>query len=55
MRERERGKSPTQTNINFFVHNPVNFFKYLSLFLGLSKKERKEEIERRETVPEESG
>lgn len=46
------GESPT--NI-FFVHNPVNYFKYLSLFLGLSKWGRKEGRNRGREVPEESA
>lgn len=50
----ERKKSNTNKTSTFFVHNPVNFFKYLSLFLGLRKEERKEGIEEREKkVPEE--
>lgn len=36
----ERKKSNTNKTSTFFVHNPVNFFKYLSLFLGLRKKEK---------------
>lgn len=51
----EGGKSPTQTKkktSTFLYIYPVNFFKYLSLFLRLSKKEKEGKECRRESFPE---
>lgn len=55
---RERKKSNANKTSTFFVHNPVNLFKYLSLVLGVRNKERKEGIEKtsqRRVVDEEKA
>lgn len=54
-----RGKSHN-TNANkhqLFVYNPVNFFKYLSLFLGIKeeRKERKKEQREKRVLDEEKA